>query len=340
MWKKVSERIFPFIIALSALSVSASAAFYSVSGLSKLFAGVSLAVIIMGGSLEVAKLIIASLLYQYRKTLPKLLKIYLTIAVVVLMVITSMGIYGFLSSGYQQVANSFQTSESQISLLESQKSNLEEQLNLYKQEKTSSDESIKNLRAGLSNNVIQYRDRTTGQIMTTTSSATRGALEKQLNQAIDRQTYLNTKIDTLNSQRFRLETEISNVETSVLSTNELGPLKYLSDLTGAPMGEIVNILLLIIIFVFDPLAIALVIVANFAFDRLRTRYKENIYGESIPIIEKKTPEYFSPPKEEHIPEINEPQVLTPQEEELLKNPNISGWRKNKILKKLVSNLKP
>jgi hypothetical protein len=98
MWKKIQERVFPFIIATSALSVSASAAFYSVSGLSKLFAGATLAVIIMATSLEVAKLVIASLLYQYRKSLPRGLKIYLTTAAAVLVLITSMGIYGF----YQQ----------------------------------------------------------------------------------------------------------------------------------------------------------------------------------------------------------------------------------------------
>ncbi len=87
MWKKIQERIFPFIIATSALSVSASAAFYSVSGLSKLFAGAAFAVIIMATSLEVAKLVIASLLYQYRKTIPRLLKYYLSVAAVVLVLV-------------------------------------------------------------------------------------------------------------------------------------------------------------------------------------------------------------------------------------------------------------
>ena len=95
MIKNIQARIFPIIIALSALAVSASAAFYSVSGLSKLFAGAAFAVIIMAASLEVAKLVIASLLYQYRKNLPKLLKYYLSIACFILILITSMGIYGF-----------------------------------------------------------------------------------------------------------------------------------------------------------------------------------------------------------------------------------------------------
>ena len=75
MLKKIQERIFPFLIAVSALSVSASAAFYSISGLSKLFAGAAFAVIVMTSSLEIAKLVIASLLYQYRKSLPIFLKL-------------------------------------------------------------------------------------------------------------------------------------------------------------------------------------------------------------------------------------------------------------------------
>ena len=89
MWKKIQERTLPFIIAISALSVSASAAFYSVSGLSKLFAGASLEVIIMAGSLEVAKLVTASLLYQYWDTINKTLRTYLTTATVILVLITN-----------------------------------------------------------------------------------------------------------------------------------------------------------------------------------------------------------------------------------------------------------
>jgi len=100
--EKLRKGIFPFIIALSALSVSLSAAFYSVSGLGKLFAGASTQVIIMASSLEIAKLVIAYLLYQYWNTLNKILRAYLAIATIVLMLITSMGIYGFLSGAYQE----------------------------------------------------------------------------------------------------------------------------------------------------------------------------------------------------------------------------------------------
>ena len=279
--KQIRVRIFPFTIALSALAVSASAAFYSVSGLSKLFAGAAFAVIIMAASLEVAKLVIASLLYQYRKNLPRLLKYYLSTACLVLILITSMGIYGFLSAAYQETASKAGNIDAQIALIETKRDNIKEQLAIYTEEKTSINRAVSDLRSGLSNNVIQYTD-TLGNILTTTSSSTRRALEKQLDQAIGRQTEINSKVDDLNQQLFDYETEIVEVTSNANITGELGPLKYLAGLTGLPMDRIINYLLLTNIFVFDPLAIALVIAANFAFEQLRIKTKKNVYGETVP----------------------------------------------------------
>ena len=276
MLKKLQERIFPFIIALSALSVSASAAFYSVTGLSKLFAGASTEVLIMAGSLEVSKLVIASLLYQYWDTINKALRTYLSVACFILILITSAGIYGFLSAAYQETAALAGSVDSQIALIETKRDNVKEQLAVYNEEKTSINNAVASLRDGLSNNVIQYKDPETGEIITTTSSSTRRALEKQLDQAIERQTEINSKVDKLNEQLFEYETEIVEVQTSSEIGSELGPLKYLAGLTGLGMDKIINYLLLVIIFVFDPLAISLVVAANFAFAELRPQIKEEI----------------------------------------------------------------
>ena len=278
----LKERLFPLLIAFSALSVSVSAAFYSVSGLSKLFAGAAFAVIVMAASLEIAKLVIASLLYQYRKNLPRLLKWYLSMACVVLILITSMGIYGFLSAAYQETAAKAGSIDSQITLIEVKRDNIKEQLAVYNEEKSSINKAVADLRNGLSNNKIQYTD-TSGNVVTTTSSSTRRALEKQLDQAIDRQTIINSKVDDLNEKLFNYETEIVEVSTNNEVAGELGPLKYLSGLTGIPMDRIINYLLLTIIFVFDPLAIALVIAANFAFEQIRPKTKENLYGENVEV---------------------------------------------------------
>ena len=267
MLESLKRNLFPFLIAFSALSVSASAAFYSVTGLSKLFAGASFEVLIMAASLEVAKLVIASLLYQYWDTLNRWLKTYLMIAAIVLVFITSMGIYGFLSAAYQETATKMGNIDAQVELIETKRDNLKERLAIYTEEKQSLNEAMSELRTGLSNNVIQYKDKETGEIITTTSRATRQALERQLDQAISRQDELNSRIDAVNEEIFEYEAEIVELETGGDVAGELGPLKYLSGLTGIPMDQIINYLLLIIIFVFDPLAISLVVAANFAFDK-------------------------------------------------------------------------
>ena len=133
----MKKYLLPLIIALSALSVSASAAFYSVTGLSMLFAGASFAVLVMASSLEVAKLVIASLLYQYWEKLNKILRTYLTVAACVLVLITSAGIYGFLSAAYQETATKSEIVDKQIAALESKKKLYEDSRNNIIQEKQS-----------------------------------------------------------------------------------------------------------------------------------------------------------------------------------------------------------
>ena len=272
----IQKRIFPTIIALSALSVSASAAFYSVTGLSKLFAGASFQVLIMTGSLEVAKLVIASLLYQYWSQLNKILRAYLSIASVILILITSAGIYGFLSAAYQETASKSGIIDKEVELLDLKKSRFEENRTYYLTEKKELDGSISDLRSGLSNNQIQYRDKVSGQIINTTSSAQRKSLEKQLESAVNTRESVSKKIEVATDSISSLEIKVLNIESNSEVASELGPLKYISELTNTPMNRVVNILMLVIIFVFDPLAIALVIAANFAFGRLRKKDDEDI----------------------------------------------------------------
>jgi hypothetical protein len=259
--EKIKERIFPFLIALSALSVSASAAFYSVSGLSKLFAGASLEVIIMASSLEVAKLVIASLLYQYWDKLNNTLKVYLTIACTVLILITSMGIYGFLSSAYQETANKDGAVTQQVTALETKKGLYEQNRDNILKEK----QSLAELKGTLSKgSTTQYTDKK-GNLVVRSNNATIRNIEAA-NKSDEK---LSAKLDVVNDSIFSLENKILEIKTNGDAASELGPLKYLSELTGVEMNRIINWLLLVIIFVFDPLAIALVIAANFAFSQLR-----------------------------------------------------------------------
>jgi len=269
MFKQIYNRIFPLIIALSALSVSASAIFYSVYGLSKLFAGASTQVIIMTGTLEIAKLVVASLLYQYWDEINKILRAYLLLSCFVLMLITSGGIYGFLSAAYQTTANKSEISNKELAIIDMKRVRFTEYKEEYQSEKQTINSTIKELRVSLSNpHQIQYIDRESGQLITTTSSSARRALQKELGLATEERNKLNLKLEASTDSITKLDIAVLNKESTNEARQELGPLIYLSELTGKPMNIIVNWLLLLIVFVFDPLAIALVITANFAFNRL------------------------------------------------------------------------
>ena len=282
--------MFPFLIAFSALSVSASAAFYSVSGLSKLFAGASLEVIIMAGSLEFAKLVTASLLYQYWDTINKTLRTYLSIATVVLVLITSMGIYGFLSAAYQETY-------SKLSAVENQKGFIQQKVDFYQNDVTRYDTEIERISSNISTlsnakaSTIQVRDTSvSGGFRQTISTTELRMAQNRINIEEENRKLAQSKrtIASDSLQKFQLQVLELNNNTEV--AGELGPLQYLSSLTGYSMDKIINVLLLIIIFVFDPLAISLVIASNFAFEKAypKKKYKENLYEE---IVEEKSELY-------------------------------------------------
>ena len=277
MINTLKRNLFPGLITLSALSVSASAAFYSVYGLSKLFAGASLEVIIMAGSLEFAKLVTASLLYQYWDTINKGLRTYLTVATVILVIITSMGIYGFLSAAYQDTYRQLIIKENQTTFLEQKKDFYEKDVIRYDEEL----ERISNNISTLSNarsQQIQVRDTSVvGGVRTTISTAELRLAQSRINVEEENRKEVQAKREIVADSLQKYQLAILDLENDLDVAGELGPLEYLSGLTGTPMDKIINILLLIIIFVFDPLAISLVVAANFAFDKARPR--KNLYGE-------------------------------------------------------------
>ena len=275
--QKIKRNLFPTFIALSALSVSVSAAFYSVSGLSKLFAGASFEVIIMAGSLEVAKLVIASLLYQYWNTLNKYLRTYLTVATVVLVLITSMGIYGFLSAAYQDTYRQLTVKENQTAFLEQKKLFYENDVIRYDEELKRISSNISTLSNARSQS-IQVRDTSVvGGVRTTISTSELRMAAKRIEVEEDNRKNVQRKREVVADSLQKYQLAILELDNNTEVAGELGPLQYLSGLTGTPMDKIINILLLVIIFVFDPLAISLVVAANFAFDKASP--KKNLYNE-------------------------------------------------------------
>ena len=297
----MKERIFPIIIALSALSVSASAAFYSVFGLSKLFAGASTEVIIMAGALEVAKLVVASLLYQYWDTINKILRSYFIIATFVLMVITSGGIYGFLSGAYQETSTQSEFLDKQVAVIEQKQVRFEEQKSDLKIEKAALVKSISDLRIALSNPAqVQYIDKESGQLITTSSSSARRALQSELKISTAERDRADLRLNAVTDSIAVLDGRILDAQINNESARELGPLKYMAELTNQPMATIVNWFMILIIFVFDPLAIAMVVAANMAFAQIKGVARDpkdyEVYKKkertqnlnNIELIEKKT----------------------------------------------------
>ena len=286
MFKTLKKGFFPFLIAFSALSVSASAAFYSVSGLSKLFAGASFEVIIMAGSLEFSKLVIASLLYQYWDTINKWLRTYLTIAAVTLVLITSMGIYGFLSAAYQETYQKLVVQQNQIEFLDNKAKFYEDDVNRYDQEL----ERISNNISTLSNarsQQIQVRDTSVvGGVRTTISTAELRLAQSRIEVGERNKSSVQAKREVAADSLQSIQLKILDLESMEGVSSELGPLEYLSGLLNKPMDQIINWFILIIIFVFDPLAVALVIAFNNALkvdrgivDKQKIIRKRELYDE-------------------------------------------------------------
>ena len=296
----IGKRVLPTLILFSALSVSASAAFYSVSGLSKLFAGAAFEVMIMAGSLEIAKLVTATLLHRYWKTLSGLLKWYLTLAVVVLVLITSMGIYGFLSSAYQDTFNQLMQRDNKIAFLQEKADFYQSDVTRYEKELQQISDNIANLSNAKATS-IQVRDTTVaGGVRSTISTTELRMSQKRIETEEANRKDIRAKRDVVADSLQTYQLKILQLKSDTDVAGELGPLEYLSGLTGIGMDKIINYLLMVIVFVFDPLAISLVLAANFAFAQIAPRKEEE---SLIPdVFEDEEFEDYEPESKEFDPE--------------------------------------
>ena len=177
----MNKKFLPWFLLFCAIGLSGTAAYYSVIGLSIIFSTVAIPVIIMGSFLEISKLAIATYLHDKWKETYGLLKIYLTIALVTLSLLTSIGIYGLLSTGFQQNIAGLEINNKKIENIEVKKGRFEEIKVDYQKEKEGLDKDITNLRNALSTNTTtQSVDRTTGQVITRANGGNRKAFETQL----------------------------------------------------------------------------------------------------------------------------------------------------------------
>lgn len=215
---------------LTALFVAGNAAFFSVFGLSKLFAGATLSVIVMASSLEIAKLVGASFTYRYWNRINKLMKTYMLVGVITLVGITSAGIFGFLSNAYQGATIEFEKQSTTLIYKEDRLEQLEEDKTFLKDEL---EQSI----ASLPDNYITAKRKI-------------------------REEY-NPKVLELNDQILNIKQEIGDLKTSLIETGvDVGPAIYLARAFDTDVDTVVKFFILILIFVFDPMAVILIIATN------------------------------------------------------------------------------
>lgn len=274
------------LLGLSALFVAFNAAFFSVSGLSKLFAGAALSVIVMASSLEFAKLITAGYLYNYWEKINNAFRIYLSIGVIILVLITSLGIYGFLTAAFQDTLNQYNVSSKQKAFLQQKESFWGDDVARYDNELERISNNISTLSNAKSTG-IQVRDTASSTGFRNTISTTELRLsQKRIEVEETNRKGVQSKREVAADSLQRIQLRILDLDTDTETGSELGPLQYLSNLLDKPMTDIINWFILIIIFVFDPLAVALVIAFNNAIkvdkgekDKKKVVQKRELYGE-------------------------------------------------------------
>lgn len=252
---------FIYLLGFSALMLVGVSAYFSIIGFSKLFSAEFYPIIIMVGSLELAKLVTASYLYRYWDSISAAFKTYLIIAVVSLMIITSAGVYGFLSAAYSSTSSKLNKVDGQIELLNKKKEIFQNniiRLNSVIENKNNRTNTLSSIRSNQEARIdtLYKKGRTTKSVEN---------IIKESNVEIDKN---NIQIDLANQSIQSNLDSINSIEMKLLDCKnsdikgEIGPLKYIALLTNYSIDSVVNFFILIIMLVCDPLAVCLVIAFN------------------------------------------------------------------------------
>jgi hypothetical protein len=240
--------MFTALLAFTALLVAGCAAYFSVLGIATLFSGHFWSVVIMAGSLELGKLVATSFLYRYWKKVVWFLKIYMITAVLVLMCITSLGIYGYLSSGYQVNAGKTELIDNKASLIVQQKDNVSKE--------------IEQINARI-NTLNEARKSQEARLPSMSRTAARPVYEDMARSAEEIKG-LTARVQELQTLVFEKDNELIVLKSEGNEVHDIGTFKFVADSVGLPLDTVVKIFILIIVLVFDPLAVALVLAYNIA----------------------------------------------------------------------------
>jgi hypothetical protein len=222
------NKAYIFLLGFTAATVSLVGATFSVSGLAKLFSGAPIAVMIMAGALEFAKLVAASFLHGNWKKLHFIMKIYLSFAVGVLMSITSLGIFGYLSYAYQHTSSELKNTMIKLDYMNTEDRKVQEEINRLQAEVDSIPAS-------------------------------------RVSKRLETQKELDPRFDALKRQSIELQMKMREENLKKLSFQiEIGPVVYVAQLFNKNMDEVATYLIVLFVFVFDPLAVTMVLATSFA----------------------------------------------------------------------------
>jgi hypothetical protein len=267
---------------LTALLLSAVAAYFSVVGLMAVFASAAIPIAIMGGTLELAKVVSASWVYRNWRTAPALIRYYLTVAIIILSIITSLGIFGYLSKAHLDQAIPSGDIAAKLALVEEK----------IKVEKDNIDVNRKAIKQ-MDESVDQVMARSTDEKGAVKAASLRRTQQKERGRLLNEIKTYNKRISTLNEERAPIASEIRKVEA------EVGPIKYIAALIydtsdTDTLEKAVRWVIIALVFVFDPLAILLLIAANISLRERNRAIEPDISGSlNIPLPDDDTAPLFS-----------------------------------------------
>jgi len=313
---------FKTLVSFSALIIAGCAALFSVTGIGTLFAGAQVSAIVMASALELGKLVGISFLYRYWNEVPKALKNYMLVASIILMVITSAGIYGYLSSAYAKVAATPLKMNADIQIYNSQISTLDEEI----KRKTARLDQIISLRGQQENRI----DNLIGKSETGTNTSIRSA-QNNLSELNRTATDLQKEINKTSAQRDSLKAKSLTTEVNINTNSDIGTFVYIAKAIGVPLDTVVKWFILVIVFVFDPLSVCLVLAYNFLTKRGEIQplppEKLAIFNEK-PIIEEPIPVEVVEPSP--TPPIVVPEPIV-QEETMIKREEEPAVEERKVI---------
>ena len=301
----MSKYAFTLFILFCALFVASISAYFSITGLAAAFAGAYYSIILMAIAMETSKIAIASLIYTYRKGLNFIAKTFFISVLIALIGISSIGVYAFLSASYEAQAYRMNISQTEMANLERDERFYDRDLERVDIELDRVETRIDDLQL-IGSREIEVRDTTTATgVRRTIATAEFRAAQQRIEEETVRRDELRSQRSVILDSLRSIRGQIAEVRETDDSVEHLGPLIFVARVFDVSMDKVMNILTLVITAVLDPIAVALIIAANFTAERARSR--------GVPTEEPKPKrKWFSRKKKVEEPE---PEPVKPEEPE-------------------------